>query len=183
MLRLFARGALAALIAGACILPPPVAVEDQPNQEPVINIAATSPAEARITLNLLCASCTFRLQVDDPDLGDTLYARWFLDYDLGGDGSGRLEECPQDFNPPTTPGAARDPITCEFRVDRFPATDTGGAHALEAWISDRPFNNNDPLGRSTPTAANVTVRQWMVTLQRRGLTCDDLDFCVARVNP
>ncbi|MCC6810411.1 MAG: hypothetical protein IT381_23470 [Deltaproteobacteria bacterium] len=170
------RPALVALVMGAaCILPPPVAVEEQINNEPFVVNETAKPQKAFVELNLNCETCTFSLQIEDPDITDTLFYRWFFDYDTlpASDGF-----CSNKVQPPANPNADRTLVTCDVPLNsRFQdAKDDGSIHTLETWIADREFLPEGlPTGRALPDDAHVAVKQWTVRIRRRGIGCDDLE--------
>jgi hypothetical protein len=168
-----ARRSIQALaVAGvfvACLLPPPVAVETQVNQSPYVVNESAKPQKAFVELNLNCATCTFSVEVKDPDAGDSLYARWFFDYDT----APFTIPCGGKVPAPDDANAERTPASCDVPINtHFPPDFDGTTHTLEAWVSDRDFTDG---GRSLADDAFVAVKQWTVRVHRRGVGCDDLE--------
>jgi hypothetical protein len=152
-----------------CILPPPVAVEEQVNNEPFVVNETAKPQKAFVELNLNCKTCTFSVRVEDPD-NETLFARWFLDFDT----EPFVIQCGGSIAPAADVNAERQAAFCDIPLDeRFRGTeDDGSVHTLEAWIADRDFVGG---GRELPSDAFVAVKQWTVRVKRRGIGCDDLE--------
>jgi hypothetical protein len=151
-----------------CVLPPLVAEEDAGNRAPVIDVNASRPSTSLVELNLNCDSCTFSVQVDDEDR-DTLYFRWFWDFDT----DPTTARCNDSVVAPVN-GARRDPIVCAYDVIRHSDSTDGSYHTMEVWVSDREFTGG--LGdRSIRDGANVVVRQWTVSLRKRGVDCPTVE--------
>lgn len=168
--RMIVRAVGLALVAGyGCILPPPVAVEEQVNEEPFIVNDTAQPQKAFVELNLNCKTCRFSVRVEDPD-NETLYARWFLDFDT----DPFVINCGGALEPAADPVAGRQPAFCDIPLDEQfrGAEDDGSVHTLEAWFADRDFVGG---GRELPDTAFVAVKQWTVRVKRRGIGCDDLE--------
>ena len=179
MKALVARGLLVAAMAGGCILPPPVSIEQGTNQRPIVLTEQVKPAAASVDLNLNCSRCTFTLQTDDPDQTDTVSTRWFLDYD-----DGNIDPI-GFFDAPPAGGSFRSPINYPLDLQqRFPRqSDEGTTHTLDVVLSDRGFaDSGQPLNRSVPAGAGVSTFRWTVKLERRGTRCDDVqNICVSDV--
>lgn len=179
-------GAMLLLVSGlSCVLPAPVAIESEINNHPFIAIESTRPPLAAVELNLNCFSCTFSIQVEDPDLGDELSYRWFLDFDSDTGTEGL--NCDGTIQAPSLTFADREPVTCELNLaQRFPdPSDDGSFHTLEAWVSDRPPepNANVRIRRGFPEDANIVQRQWTVVVRSSGVGCTVPQQMSCRASP
>lgn len=159
----------------ACLLPPPVSVEQSQNQRPFVLTEQVKPTQAAVELNLNCDVCKFTLQADDPDEGDAIYTRWFWDYDQSE--ANRSVVAQNTLNP--TGAALRLPDEYAFRpAGMFPSeADNGTTHTLDVLLSDRPYVQDataTPVNRATEVGAGVAVFRWTVRVVRRGTRCEDV---------
>jgi hypothetical protein len=170
------RALLALLALSGCILPPPVAVQESVNHEPFIVDEAARPQKAFVEVNFNCAVCVFSVQVEDPDLGDRLFFRWFYDYEAQPDAA---PFCVTSLAPPNDPNAPRDLVSCDVSINEPPRgnPDDDTIHTLEVWISDRDFVVTDelPRNRVVPEEAKIARKQWTVRWKRRGIGCVDVE--------
>lgn len=163
------------LCAGACILPPPLEIGDvdagtsvPPVVEQVLPDDFATPGPA-IKLEP-GQSRIMTLVVRDPDLSDTIFVRFFVDYN---------RPQPSNFKascsaPPPVEGGPLRNVDCDTQTlcdGITPDNDT--EHFLEAVVSDGAFlETSDPLAegqpvfRAIPASASKTVTSWtMICLQ------------------
>lgn len=182
LFRSFFCGALLQAITGACLLPPPVSIEQGVNGRPFVLTEQVKPPQASVELNLNCQTCKFTIQADDPDAGDTIHSRWFWDYDQG-DPNTAIRS--QSEMPPAT-GVLRVPndYTFDPRLVFSSEAFINTTHTLEVVLSDRQFlpDQATPINRAPPEGAGITSYRWTVKLVRRGTRCDDVqNICTSEI--
>jgi len=144
-----------------CLLPPPVDKQTIDNQPPYLLSQQSRPLQGYFELNLNCSECTFLLQAEDLDRQDTLYSRWFIDYDLGN----TFRVCENTILPSTKALIPRVQDSCVIQVqEQFLSSSVDRVLTLEAFVADRPFNSID--GRSLPADARFVSQRWMIKLVR-----------------
>ncbi|MEE2960178.1 MAG: hypothetical protein VYA34_05490 [Myxococcota bacterium] len=133
-----------ALSINSCLLPPPFEAEDNYlNLPPRIeaNSLDPHPAEGAVRIYTVCGTMRFSARLVDPNLGDTLYWRVFLNYDLE---PTPLESQLLEFD---TVASTESGLTIEFEIDpqdfRFTLrNEENNQHYVELLLSDRPFSDN-----------------------------------------
>lgn len=148
----------------ACLLPPPVEeAHVVPNQPPRIEPDSLTPAptEGVKEMTTQCPPYQFFAEITDPDVGDTLYWRVFLDYNL--------QQVPNLLA--TEIRSASPGSTITFDVDpndpRFQTSGTFTAvHTVELFIADRPFSTvaRQPYARSVETPGLTDSFMWAINL-------------------
>jgi len=144
---------------GGCVFPPSLTLEEDDasvNAAPVIldvRDEAGNPFERPGPREVIVGQGRLVLTISDPDLGDTLFVRYFLDYGLPAPTPSRVE-C--EAAPGATPSLDRQ-ITCSLvGVCTTPAV--GAEHIFEIEVFDRPpvvddttrlFRQLDPPGLSS----------------------------------
>ncbi len=172
-----ARAIFVAAIFAACILPPPVTLEQGDDQRPYINANNSVPKATDVEINLSCDTCSFTLDEEDPDSVDTLSSHWFWDYDLGDTSvffSGSVQ--------PPKNGASRALDTYAVDVNGvfnvLPNLTTSDVHTLSVVVTDRPFPStaDQPINQAIDPTALSTTYSWTVRFARGSPTCDT-SFC------
>jgi hypothetical protein len=170
------RGLFIAMAFGAaCVLPPPVSLENGVNQYPYIDDA--EPAGPEVDVNLNCDNFCFEVHADDPDPGDILYFRYFWDYDPNGNTT--IANDPSDAIEPPKNGELRAympySLTPSVTFSTLTGANTTETHSLEVVVTDRGWSTvagqapvNQALGAD---GLSVTYR-WTVNFIQRGTTCD-----------
>ena len=149
----------AVVVAAGCVIPPDLNVEQNDaavNAAPVIldvRDESGNPFERPGPRDITVGQGRLVLTISDPDLADTLFVRYFLDYGLPAPTPARIE-C--EAAPGATPTLERQ-ITCSLvGVCTTPAL--GADHVFEIEVFDRPpvvddptrlFRALDPPGRSS----------------------------------
>ncbi len=135
----------AAAIAAGCVIPPNLSLEENDaavNSAPVIRDVrdeAGNPFERPGPRDVTVGQGRLVLTLADPDLTDTLYVRYFLDYGLPAPTPARIE-C--EAAPGAMPTLDRQ-ITCSLvGVCTTPAL--GPDHIFEIEVFDRPPVVDDP---------------------------------------
>ena len=136
-----------------CLLPPPLEEEvELSNQAPriVVESLIPHPASGPVLMNANCSSYSFRASITDPDIGDTLHWRVFLDYHRDTD---RLDSTVSKVE--VDPNNRSSGQSIIFTVDPndekfFYDVSTDGVHTVELLVSDRAFYQEAvfPEGRS-----------------------------------
>jgi len=165
---------------GGCLLPPPVSLDQgNVNQAPTVNPNASDPNKAEVELNLACSSCTFKLTADDPDANDSLYVKWFWDYDDGHTDARGTNELGSALNGAERPQAVytTEALSALNRELANSASGTETAvHTLQAVVSDGPFNPSlsaSPVNQVPLDAGRLTTSlRWTVRFITRGTRCD-----------
>lgn len=109
---------------------------------------------------------TFRvLQIEEPNLEDTLTARWFVDYYRNPAIQRQSVLPPQPQSPQPTLRSGVEFILTLNMLEPNPAADP---HLLEVLVSDRPFD--DPgrvpdLNRTLSEGANADLVSWTVVVK------------------
>ncbi len=174
------RVAVAALLTQGCLLPQedPVLPDLPPkrNTPPELRFDTAVPARRNTVLNLdpLCPNKDrpFSIGVVDPDLGDTIYSRWYVDDDskftsLGVEGKGL------DPRPTVPERGILKPIEVFYSTG---ALLSPMAHFVTVVIADRPFppeginlvlgNLDLPDGGTTPDTTKTAQYTWEVITDR-----------------
>lgn len=135
----------AVVMAVGCVIPPDLSVDKgdaSVNAAPVIldvRDEAGNPFERPGPRDITVGQGRLVLTISDPDLADTLYVRYFLDYGLPAPTPARIE-C--EAAPGATPTLERQ-ITCSLvGVCTSPAV--GPDHIFEIEVFDRPPVVDDP---------------------------------------
>lgn len=158
---------------GGCLLPAPIdEATDAENRPPRLVPVFPSPGDAPRRLDPDCPSYTFRASISDPDGGDSVCWRVFLDY----------------HRTDNRPGSRNTPITCEEGTDELPAAiqfqvvpqDFPGAdpllenlnpHIVEMLVADRGFvSDASPEGRVIEDGGLTDSFVWTVVLDNSA-TC------------
>lgn len=163
-----------------CIMPPPIEQgEESRNHAPRLVPDSPPPFQLPALLSEQCPEYIFRAIAEDPDPGDTLYWRVFIDYanDNNQLDVSDVKELPPD---PSDPGFARTitfavrPLDPRFDNDPFENKFDRG-HVVELLVADRPFESAAiyPFGRSlTDDEGKTHTLIWAVEL-----TPAELDNC------
>ncbi|MCA9673793.1 MAG: hypothetical protein H6708_26375 [Kofleriaceae bacterium] len=131
---------LGALLVVACVVPPPLSLDQPdagPNAPPIIVAASDTAAQplrppGTVTVNVLDTTGELSFQLYDVDVADTLYVRLYVDYDPAAP-LGARSEChaePSVEQSTTRTAACRSAPLCL-------ESDVGSTHRLEADVSDR----------------------------------------------
>ena len=166
------RALAATALVGSCILPPPVSLDEGSNANPFVTVARSVPSTADVQLNINCTSCTFQVFPQDPDIGDTLYARWYWDYDQT-----QLLAFESAAIAPPASGAVR--LAAAYEITNVAQLKTQlianktDVHTLQVLVSDRPFET----GTTAPPIEQVTKglttsESWTVEFVNDHTTCD-----------
>ena len=156
----------AASVSAGCVIPPDLSVEKNDaavNAAPVIldvRDEAGNPFERPGPRDVTVGQGRLVLTISDPDLLDTLYVRYFLDYGLPAPTPARIE-C--EAAPGATPTLQRQ-ITCSLvGVCTTPAV--GPDHVFEIEVFDRPPVVDDPtrLFRALDPPGLSSAWWWQVT--------------------
>jgi hypothetical protein len=157
--------AVPALVGAGCILPPNFSVEEGDagisNSPPEIVSAGPDGFEfpGEIVLDRGATETRrLRLTVRDSDLDDTLYARFFVDYELD-------QASPSPFLVSCTGASGSEVRTHDCAVQPLCsqlASDDTDRHLLEVMVADRAFlDQGDPQFRALPDGALFTIRSWI----------------------
>jgi hypothetical protein len=145
-----------------CVMPPDADYVQPPaNQPPRIITSSSSPTPYLGVVyqgpDCLPLEQTYSVYVTDPDLGDKLYWRAFVDYEHNwpqGFASGALDNAGRELN-----------ISFAVRGDdaRFGKL-TDVPHMVELMVADRPFfdDDRDPRGHAIPVGALSDTIIWTV---------------------
>jgi hypothetical protein len=135
----------AAAVAAGCVIPPDLSVDRDAsivNSAPVlldVRDEAGNPFERPGPRDIIVGQGRLVLTISDPDLSDTLFVRYFLDYGLPAPTPAR-GQC--EAAPGSTPTLERQ-ITCSLvGVCTTPAL--GSDHVFEIEVFDRPPVVDDP---------------------------------------
>ena len=169
------------LILPGCLLPPPLEEEVEiTNQAPriVVESLIPHPASGPILMNANCSSYSFRASITDPDIGDVLHWRVFLDYHRDTD---RLDSNVSKVEVDPNSLSSGQPIL--FTVDPsdekfFYDVNTDGVHTVELLVSDRPFYQEAvfPEGRSLTTDdALIDSFVWPVFIESSEPCSEEVD--------
>ncbi len=163
------RLVLLVVALSGCVLPPSVdEVETPKNQPPRIDpTTLTAPiVEGPKFLSTLCPSYRFYATLSDPDVGDTLYWRVFLDYHRD---EGRLFTKVSSLAP--DPAALGEGRSITFNVNPLDSRlDYGDLtflvpHTAELFVADRPFVDGPaPEGRRVEEDGLVASFVWPLQL-------------------
>ncbi len=141
------------LLLTACVMPPPV--EELPelqNSPPRILPNSLTPQSTSgfKRVSIRCPDVEFYASLTDPDVGDTLYWRVFLDYFAD---PYPLDTEVRPISPDPRGKQVSHPIffTIDPSDERFDVhSRLGEPHLVELLVADRPFYDNDrePLART-----------------------------------
>jgi hypothetical protein len=158
--------AAAAVVAAGCVIPPDLETERSDaavNSAPAIldvRDEAGNPFERPGPRDITVGAGRLVLTIEDPDLADTLFVRYFLDYGLPSPTPARIE-C--EAAPGATPTLERQ-ITCSLvGVCTTPAL--GPDHIFEIEVFDRSPIVDDPtrLFRALDPPGLSSAWWWQVT--------------------
>jgi hypothetical protein len=161
----------ACLASSGCLLPPPIEEGTEvTNRAPriVLENLSPPPTAGRKLMSTTCLEYRFFAALQDPDPGDTIYWRVFIDYR---DDPNPLSSSVVETEPPneTDPTARRAiAFTIDPLDDRFgsEATKFEEHHSVELLISDRPFYADEraPLARAVEPKGLKASSVWPVEL-------------------
>ena len=148
---------LASASAG-CILPLAPEFQAVENAHPFV-----VRADPLIGSEVMSEDAVFVVTIQDPNPGDTLYARWLIDYprfDAAVSREARTDSLPPTPEPPNEQLLRFQPDCTEHNISQV-----GSEHRLLLVVSDRPFiQETDPrlpnFLDSTPTSAGVIRSSW-----------------------
>jgi hypothetical protein len=174
-------GSLGFLSGGCLLVSDPAYLDAFPNRPPRLIEESAQPAR-RVTVPALPGcSITFRIQAEDPDLGDTLVARWYIDYDPQTNPSPFSES---ELGYAESVGNAprqRVPATLTIRLDAANNPLPRGDHVVEVLVTDgtlvnrvpapRPPIGTFPDGGPIEDVSYVVSYAWMVTVTNEGTAC------------
>lgn len=136
------------------------------NRAPAIAPEQTTPSEGIVQLNANCSDQEFRLgAVDEMDLNDVLYVRWFVDYD--GETNTAIAQDSLLPREQVTTRRVGTSFRLQFNSPRhFPnglRTGANNAHQLEAVVSDRDFvSGMVPINRAIPEDGRYDHVWWLL---------------------
>ena len=175
---------LSLFVGAGCLAPVDAPIADAGgapiNRAPAIAPEQTTPSEGIVQLNANCSEQEFRIgAVDEMDLNDVLYVRWFVDYD-GEDNVGIAQDSLLPREQVTTRRVGTS-FRLQFNSPRhFPnglRIGAAEAHQLEAVVSDRDFvSGQTPLNRAVPEEARFDHVWWLLVFS------DDED-CPELISP
>lgn len=147
-----------------CLIPFPI--EEEPvevNEPPFVDVRTVSPVQGLLDYDREAdgAEVAFEVgSVDDPNAGDVLFYRWFVEFDP--DGGGRVF---QGVLRPAERGAI------DFQYDPCQQPREGGEtlQKVELIVSDRAFLDGS-IGQAVPEDAGVAHLIWFVRLDDRRCT-------------
>ena len=161
---------LSLFVGAGCLAPVDAPIADAGgapiNRAPAIAPEQTTPSEGIVQLNANCSEQEFRIgAVDEMDLNDVLYVRWFVDYD-GEDNVGIAQDSLLPREQVTTRRVGTS-FRLQFNSPRhFPnglRIGAAEAHQLEAVVSDRDFvSGQNPLNRAVPEEARFDHVWWLL---------------------
>jgi hypothetical protein len=132
---------LALALAPACVIPADIEPPPpEPNYGPIIMLDTVSPAGPLVSVDSSCR-VTFNVgSITEPNSGDTLYYRWYVDYDIYGYFKQGGSLAPPSDGSLTRKGPMfiLDASSSLTFIDRS----RGSAHTLELIVADRPFDDN-----------------------------------------
>lgn len=151
---------------GACLLPPPFDESPPVDNLPPKILQGTltpNPIGAPLRLQTGCVRYSFVAAIDEPNLADVVYWRFFIDY--FSDPAPHLTPIQKAETNATNPQAPR---LIEFGIDpNDPRFRDESPHVIELLISDRPFltDARPPLGRAAEDDALMDNFQWAVDIE------------------
>ena len=160
---------LSAMATSGCLITAPIAEHVPPaNQAPRIVPEGVYPAESVVRVSLGRGVRTeFKLSlIADPDLRDTLYVRWFLNYYKGPQAS-EICSMPAGFPPPPEQTAQRKvEITCAV-AHNDPRLRAGETAVLEVIVADRQPEPYDvkPYLKAFKKGALSDARSWVLLVE------------------
>jgi len=153
--------------SAACVSSGPIEVRTETNLAPRFLHDQLDPKPSKVQVRLTDTTLFTVRAVQDPNVGDTLTFRWFLDYKefpfpLRGD-----VVVPPNLNAtdPTTRTGATLPTLRLTRTELERTTNPTGPHYLELLVSDRGFvdsTNPEELNRAVPSGALVGQVAWTI---------------------
>ena len=171
------------LLLSSCLLPPPMQGETYSDNHPprvLIDSLVPHPTTGPLKLSANCPPHQFHAIVTDPDQGDAIYWRVFIDYHRD-DEPLQTEVRTLEFDPAQQEQRQSLNFDIDPRDERF---DKGGGvnatHTVELLISDRPFNNQGvfPVGRSVDAEEGfLDSSVWPVPLEASNDDCPDESQC------
>ena len=172
------------LFGGACLAPVDAPIADAGgapiNRAPAIAPEQTTPSGGIVQLNANCSDQEFRIgAVDEMDLNDVLYVRWFVDYD--GDANTVIAQDSLLPREQVTTRRVGTSFRLQFNSPRhFPnglRIGSTEAHQLEAVVSDRDFvSGQAPVNRAVPEEGRFDHVWWLLVFS------DDED-CPEAISP
>ena len=137
-----------------CVMPPDAEYVQTPvDLAPRIESPGPAPYLGVVEQALACDRL-YSANITDPDLNDTLYWRWFLDWHRHPAQTSEITVVVRDAQTQT--------VTVSFKVpgndERFDALTTE-PHIVELLVADRPFL---PEPHQDPTPGKVTSMTWTV---------------------
>lgn len=158
------------LLVSSCLAPVDAPIADAGgapiNRAPAIAPEQTTPSEGIVQLNANCSEQEFRIgAVDEMDLNDILYVRWFVDYD-GADNTAIAQDSLLPREQVTTRRVGTS-FRLQFNSPRhFPnglRVGAAAAHQLEAVVSDRDFLSGiEPVNRAVPDEGRFDHVWWLL---------------------
>ena len=145
-------------VLAGCLYAPPLAERVEEQYAPVVRSTSPDPNIEEHVVVAPAEPMEFRIDaVEDPNLDDTLYARWFLDAEPGD------PSIDEHIQRPTG-----DPVrSTSWLVSEIPCDHRGpdGTFFVEAIISDRPFDPSiEPKFRGLPDEALSVHLGWRVRI-------------------
>ena len=181
---LFCLASVSLCLSAGCLAPVDAPIADAGgapiNRAPAIAPEQTTPSEGIVQLNANCADQEFRIgAVDEMDLNDILYVRWFVDYD-GETNTAIVQDSLLPREQVTTRRVGTS-FRLQFNSPRhFPdglRVGAAQAHQLEAVVSDRDFTSGGtPVNRAVPEEGRFDHVWWLLVFS------DDED-CPEELSP
>jgi hypothetical protein len=159
----------------------PAYLDPLPNRPPRL-IEESAQPQRRVTVPALPGcSITFRIQAEDPDLQDTLFARWFIDYDPQSNPSPYSESELTFAEPVGNAPRQRIPATLTIRLDAANNPLPLGDHVVEVLVADGALINRVPVPRAPigtfPDGGPIQDQSyavsyaWFVDVTNEGTAC------------
>ncbi|MFA6032580.1 MAG: hypothetical protein WC889_06745 [Myxococcota bacterium] len=169
-IRIYAAAAGIFLAGTACVIPPDIEPPPVVNNGPVISRDMVDPLGPFVDIQ--ASQCESRLfsvpSVIEIDLTDTIYYRWFADYE-----NYRDQKLLSMFNPGRVP-----PVTAGGESRAIPTLDLdlktnfafinaskGTLHTLELVVADRPFID-DPNPKTVQAGGKTDSYLWVLRPQQ-----------------
>jgi hypothetical protein len=173
-LALAAAGA-AALVAGGCPLPQPLAEVARTDggvvSPPRIVTESAAPADTVVLVTRSCASAVFSLgaQVEDLNTAEAVEARWFVDYRPDAAANPLIQQVPA-ADDPTNPIRVVQP----YAFDALLAGTTAPLHVVELLVSNgfQPISTtNPPQNRAALPGYETSIYRWVFEYVDTGGRC------------
>jgi hypothetical protein len=151
----------------ACVVPPDIEPPPaEPNYPPVIALDTVSPAGPLVGVDVSCRTDFSIGSVLDENRTDTLYYRWYVDYDTWGYfRQGGVLPPPADGSTSRKgPAYTLDAANSLLFTDRS----RGSIHTLELLVADRPFADDPavpPPYKAVSTGGLKDYYSWTVKLR------------------